>query len=64
MVQPQFIELNIFFEAFERRVARELLEARDMHPLRDAARDRPAPEAMAGKSGAVEAGRRSPLLDD
>ena len=64
MVQPQFVELDVFFEAFERRVAGELLEPCDMHTLGDAARNRPAPEAMAGEGGAVEASKPRPFLDD
>jgi hypothetical protein len=49
MTVPQLVELDIFFKAFERGVAGELLEPRDVHALGDAARDRPAPQAMASK---------------
>jgi hypothetical protein len=45
----QLVELDTLLEAFERGVAGELLEAGDVHALRDAARNRSAPEAMAGK---------------
>src|SRR5260370_23542189 len=48
MVVPQLVELDIFFEALERGVAGELLEAGDVHAGGDAARDRPAPQAVAG----------------
>ncbi len=61
---PQFVELDIFFEAFERSVAGELLEAGDVDALRDAARDRPAPQAMPGKGGSVEPGLPGPFFDD
>jgi len=37
MVVPQFVEFDIFFEAFKRSVARELLQARNVDALRDAA---------------------------
>jgi hypothetical protein len=37
VVQPQFVELDIFLEAFQRRVAGKLLKAGDVDALRDAA---------------------------
>ena len=52
MVQPQFVQLDVFFEAFERGVAGELLQPCDMHALGDAAGDR-----AAGLDG-------GPLFDD
>jgi hypothetical protein len=61
---PQFVELDIFLEAFERGVAGELLEAGDVHALRDAARDGSAPQAVAGKGRDVEPGEAGPMLDD
>jgi hypothetical protein len=64
MVVPQFVELDIFFEAFEPGVAGELLEAGDVDTLRNAARDRPTPQAVAGKRRRVKAGETSPVLDD
>jgi hypothetical protein len=64
MIVPQFVELDIFLEAFQRGVTRELLEAGDVHTLRDAARDRAAPEAMAGKRRRVKPGEAGAVLDD
>ncbi|HWS06204.1 MAG TPA: hypothetical protein VN362_00125 [Xanthobacteraceae bacterium] len=64
MIVPQFVELDIFFEAFERGVAGELLEAGDVHALGDAARDRATPEAVPGKGGTIEPGVAGPFLDD
>jgi hypothetical protein len=63
MVVAQFVELDIFLEAFQRGVAGELLEAGDVDPLRDPGRDRPAPEAVAGKLAGIEPGRGGPFLD-
>ena len=40
MIAPQLVELDIFLEALEGRVAGELLEAGDVDALRDATRDR------------------------
>ena len=60
----QFVELDIFLEALERGVTGELLEAGDVDTLGDAARDRPAPQAVAGKRRRVEPGMAGPLLDD
>src|ERR1700761_686872 len=56
MMLAQFVELDIFLQALQRGVTGELLEAGDMDPLRDAARDRPPPEAVPGKGGTVEPG--------
>ena len=64
MIVPQFVELDIFLEALERGVAGELLEAGDVDALGDAARDRPAPQAVAGEGGGVEPGEAGPFLDD
>jgi hypothetical protein len=64
MVVPQLVELDIFLEAFERGVAGELLEAGDVDTLRDAARDRAAPQAVAGKRRRVKPGEAGPVLDD
>ena len=60
----QLVELDIFFEAFERGMAGELLEPGDVHPLRDTARDRSPAQAMSGKGGAIEPGSTGPLLDN
>ena len=64
MIEPQFVELDIFLGAFERGVAGELFEAGDVHTLGDPARDRPAPEAVAGKISRVKPGEAGPVLDD
>jgi hypothetical protein len=64
MIVPQLVELDIFLEAFERGVARELLEARDVDTLRDAARDRAAPEAVASERRSVEPGEAGAILDN
>jgi hypothetical protein len=64
MIVAQLVELDIFLEALERGVAGELLEAGDVNPGGNAARDRPASEAVAGKTGAVEPGEPGPVLDD
>jgi hypothetical protein len=53
VMEAQFVELDIFFEALERGVAGKLLEPGDVHPLGDAARDRATPEAVSGKGGAA-----------
>jgi hypothetical protein len=45
-------------------VAGELLEAGDVDALGDAARDGPAPEAVAGEPGRVEPGEAGPMLDN
>jgi hypothetical protein len=45
----QFIELEIFFEAFERGAAGELPAAGDVNALGDAARDHPALQTVAGE---------------
>jgi hypothetical protein len=37
VIVPQFVELDIFFEALERGVAGELLQAGDVNPGGDAA---------------------------
>ena len=49
MVLPQLIELDIFLEALQRGVARELLEPGDVDALGDAARDGAAPQAVPGE---------------
>jgi hypothetical protein len=41
MIVAQFVEIDIFLEAFERGVAGKLFEAGDVHTLRDPGRDRP-----------------------
>jgi hypothetical protein len=64
MVVTQFVELDIFLETFERGMAGELLQARDMHPLRDPARDCTAAQAVAGERRTIEPGRDGPFLDD
>ena len=64
VVQPQFVELDVLFEAFERCVAGKLLEPCDVDALRDAARNRPAPEAVPGETSAIKAGQPGPFLDD
>ena len=64
MIVPQLVELGIFLEAFERGVAGELLEAGDVHALRDARRNRPAPEAVAGECCGVEPGEAGPVFDN
>jgi len=62
VIVPQFVELDIFLEALQRSVARELLEAGDVHAGGDAARDRPAPEAVAGEGRPVKPGEAGPVL--
>src|SRR6516165_6209128 len=64
MIVPQLVELDIFLEAFERGVPGELLEAGDVDALRDAARDRAAPQAVAGEARRVKPGKTGPVLDD
>ena len=61
---PQFVKLDILLEAFERGVARELLETGDVDTLGDAGRDCTPPQTVPGKSGAVEPGEPGPFLDD
>ena len=45
-------------------MAGELLEAGDVHALSDAGRDRPAPEAVAGKPRRVQPGEAGAILDN
>ena len=45
-------------------MAGKLLEASDVDALRDAARDRAAPEAVPGKGRTIEPGAAGPFLDD
>jgi hypothetical protein len=56
MIVRQLVELDIFFEAFERGVAGELLEAGDVHALGDTARDCAAPQAVAGEGRRLKPG--------
>jgi hypothetical protein len=46
---PQLIELDIFFEAFERRMAGKLLQPGNMDALGDPTRNRAAPQTVPGK---------------
>ena len=64
MIVPQFVQLDIFLEAFERGVARKLLEAGDMDALGNAARDRAAAQAVTGEPRRVKPGAAGPVLDD
>jgi hypothetical protein len=64
VIVPQFVELDIFLEALEGGVAGELLQAGDVNALGNAARDRPAPEAVAGERRRVKPGEAGAILDD
>ena len=52
MVVAQFVELDIFFEAFERGVAGELLEAGDVDALGDAVEMAPRRKLCPAKAAA------------
>ena len=64
MIVAQFVELDIFLDAFQRGMAGELLEPGDVDAGGDPARDRPAAQAVAGKRHRVEPGLPGPFLDD